>query len=71
MKFSLHPGIQGAVDGKVQWLELLTTNFVKPDDEHFFGTKIASMHGAVVEKNMRCQMQTDGQFFNFIDMINY
>ena len=31
-----------------------------------FGTKITSMHGVVVKKNVRCQVRTDGQRDGFL-----
>ena len=33
-----------------------------------FGTEIASMRGAVTEKNVRRRMRTDGRLFSFIYM---
>ena len=59
MKFTLHPGIHGAMDSKVQWLET-SDNVRSQVISILFGTKIASMCGAVAEKNMRHQMQVDG-----------
>ena len=54
------------MDGKVQWLE---TSDNKPLQSQMmnvsFGIEIASMHGAVVEKNMRHQMQADRQTKSF------
>ena len=54
MKFALNPGIQCAVDAKY-----VETSDNKPNDEHFIGNEIASIHVVVVEINVRHQMQTN------------
>ena len=61
MKFALHPGIQGTMDGKVQLLE--TSDFIKPDDNRLtfcLAPKSLQCTEVVVEKNVRHQVCTGG-----------
>ena len=57
MKFALHPGIQGTMNGNVQWLET-STNFAKPDDE-CLAPKFLQCIGGSQEKREMSNAETD------------